>query len=238
MFETKKGRVSRRRALKLCAVSGGAALATTGVVAGDEDRSKENELFLVECGVWYQPTGDSLDVTLRMPVDFAPKYRFVPDGIMPTPQAAQDERQRMFESNAAVSNGRIHQMGREYGGSSDQGYLPVRLRYGRQPVDAAPVAEDVVHPEYNVRRNDSTVAVRTDGQSKEIDPGNEAELRLSEQTYTVTKHIAVETEGQTTQPMEGEDTRYRHEVRTAERRFIPTLTVENYGRVGVWKRGN
>lgn len=229
--------VSRRRALELCSVTGGIAISTTGAAAADEEQSKENELLLVESGFRYEPVGGELDIDLRRPVDFAPKYWTGPDGIIATPQADRDERRRLHGSNAVVSNGRIHRIGREYGGPSNRAYLPVGLRYGRRAIDAAPVEGDVEHPRYSIHRRGSTVVVEAVDGTERIDAGESAEFRFAERTYTVTKHVAVEADGRTDQAMEGEGTCYRHDTRTSEQQFVPTLSVRNGGRVTVCIQG-
>lgn len=228
--------VSRRKALELCAVTGGLALTSTDVAADDGERRKANELLLVESGLQYRSEDGELDLSLRMPVDFAPKYLVGTDGITPTPQADRRERKLLFESDAVVSNGSIHPVGERYGEPSNRGYLPLKLRNGRQPIDAAPVEEDVSHPQYSIHREGAVVAADAAGRSERVYPDESAELRFPARTYTVTKHVAVETDEVTAQPEEGEQPLYRHETRTSEERFVPTLSVQNGGRVTVSER--
>lgn len=238
MSEKAIDNLSRRRTLQLCAVSGGFGLSATGVTAGAGGRREANELHLVESGVRYRTADDDLDLSLRMPVDFAPKYWTGADGIMPTPQASETERRLLVGADGVVANGTVNPVGRQYGGASNRGHLPLQLRGGRQPVDAALVKEDVVHPRYSIHREGRDVAVTTSGGTDSVGAGERAELTFPARTYTVVTHDAVATDELTSRSGEGDEAVYRHEKRTVERRFVPTLSVRNRGTVTVWQRGN
>lgn len=219
---------TRRQVLKLSATSGFVA-GTTSLAAGQ--RVPTSQVHLIETGLTFQSIKD-VGAELRMPVDNAPKYRTVADGIVPTRFATATERRRFQNADRIISNGRIHGGG-TFRGPTGTNRLPLKLWNGRQPIDAVRVAETVEEPKYTITSEGSDAIVSGAGTTTTVPSGKTSEVTFSERRFSILNFERVGMDDSVTDEFEGEEARYEYEERSYDYTFVPTLRIHNRGTVNV-----